>query len=123
MKKELTAWQRTALAHPHDVDVADEPDPICMHVGPRDRTVMLSCDIDAKTARTFGGPVWHVSVWPPSRTRAEAVLSGVGEDELFEEPGIHPQILHLRRRMTIEEIKLLGSSGDNQAGSEIQKTS
>src|SRR6516164_3461008 len=85
MKKELTVWQRTALAHPHDVDVTDEPDPICMHVGPKDRTVMLSCDIDSETARTFGGPAWHVSVWPPSRTRAEAVLSGVGEGELFEE--------------------------------------
>ena len=87
MKKELTVWQRTALAHPHDVDVTDEPDPMCMHVGPKDRTVMLSCDIDAETARTFGGPVWHVSVWPSSRTRAEAVLSGVGEGELFEEAG------------------------------------
>jgi hypothetical protein len=94
-----------------------------MHVGPKDRTVMLSCDIDAETARTFGGPVWHVSVWPPSRTRAEAVLSGVDEGELFEEPGIHPQILHLRRRMTVEEIKLLGSSGENQTGSEMQKPS
>jgi hypothetical protein len=121
MKKELTVWQRTALAHPHDIDVTDEPDPICMHVGPKDRTVMLSCDIDA--ARTFGGPVWHVSVWRPSRTRAEAVLSGVGEGELFEEPGIHPQILHLRRRMTIEEIKLLAGSGENQAGCQKQMPS
>ena len=112
MKKELTLWQRTALAHPHDVDVTDEPDPICMHVGPKDRTVMLSCDIDGETARTFGGPAWHVSVWPPSRTRAEAVLSGVGEGELFEEAGVNPQILHLRRRMTTQEIKLLGSSGE-----------
>ena len=108
MKKELTVWQRTALAHPHDVDVTDEPDPVCMHVGPKDRTVMLSCDIDAETARTFDGPVWHVSVWPPSRARAEAVLSSVGKGELFEEAGIHPQILRLRRRMTTEEIKLLG---------------
>ena len=67
--------------------------------------------------------MWHVSVWLPSRTRAEAVLSGVGEGELFEEAGIHTQILHLRRRMTTEEIKLLGSSGENQAGSEMQKPS
>ncbi len=28
-------------------------------------------------------------VWPPSRTRAEAVVSGVGEGALFDEPGVH----------------------------------
>jgi hypothetical protein len=47
------------------------------------------------------------------------VLSGVGEGELFEEAGIHLQILHLRRRMTTEEMKLLGSSGKNHPGSEM----
>jgi hypothetical protein len=55
--------------------------------------------------------VWHVSVWPPSRPRADAVLSGVGEGELFVEPGVHSNILHLRRRMTTEEIKQLGGTG------------
>src|SRR5260370_1171383 len=55
-----------------------------------------------------GGPVWHVSVWPPSRARAEALLSRIGEGVLFEEPGVRPEILHLRRRMTTEEMKLLG---------------
>jgi hypothetical protein len=59
----------------------------------------------------IGRPVWHASVWPPSRTRAEAVLSGVGEGALFEEPEVHSQILHLRRRMTMEEIKPLGGTG------------
>ena len=53
----------------------------------------------------------HVSVWPPSRPRAVAVLSGVGEGELFVEAGVHSKILHLRRRMTTEEIKQLGETG------------
>ena len=42
---------------------------------------------------------------------AGPVLSGVGEGALFEEPGVHSQILHLRRRMTMEEIKRLGGTG------------
>jgi hypothetical protein len=54
---------------------------------------------------------WHVSVWLPSRTRAEAVLSGVGEGVLFDEPGVHPKILHLCRRITTEEMKRLGGTG------------
>ena len=111
MKKEFTAWQRTALAHPHDVDMTDEPDPACMHLPAKGRSVILTCDIDMETARRFGGPVWHVSVWPPSRTRAEAVLSGVGEGVLFDEPGVHPRILHPCRRITTEEIKQLGGTG------------
>jgi hypothetical protein len=78
-----------------------------MHLPAKGRSVILTCDIDMETAQAFGGPVWHVSVWPPSRTRAEAVLSGVGEGELFEEPGVHSKILHLRRRMTTEEMKQL----------------
>jgi hypothetical protein len=46
-----------------------------------------------------------------SRTRAAAVLSGVGEGALFDEPGVHPKILYLRRRMTTEEMKRLGGTG------------
>lgn len=110
-KKEFTAWQRAALAHPHDVDMTDEPDHACMHLPAKGRSVILTCDIVTETAQAYGGPVWHVSVWPPSRTRAEAVLAGVGEGELFVEPGVHSKILHLRRRMTTEEIKQLGESG------------
>lgn len=82
-----------------------------MHLPAKGRSVILTCDIDMETAQTFGGPVWHVSVWPPNRTRAEAVLSGVGEGALFDEPGVHSQILHLRRRMTTEEIKRLAGTG------------
>jgi hypothetical protein len=111
VKKEFTPWQRAALTHPHDVDVTDEPHPACMHLPAKDRSVILTCDIDIETAQTFGGPVWHVSVWPPSRTRAAAVLSGVGEGVLFDEPGVHSKILHLRRRMTTEEMKRLGDNG------------
>ena len=110
-KKEFTAWRRTALAHPHDVDMTDEPDPACMHLPAKGRSVMLTCDIDTETAQAYGGPVWDVSVWPPSRPRAVAVLSGVGEGELFVEAGVHSKILHLRRRMTTEEIKQLGETG------------
>jgi hypothetical protein len=107
MKKEFTPWQRTALAHPLDIERADNADPACIHKTAKGRTVILTCDIDAETARTFGGPVWHVSVWPPNRDRAEVILSGVGEGELFEEAGVLSQILHLRRRMRTEEMTRL----------------
>jgi len=111
MKQEFTLWQHVALAHPHDVDLVDEPDPASMHLPAQGRTVILTCDIDIETAQTSGGPLWHLSVWLPSRTRAEAVLSGVGEGTLFHEPGVHPKILYLRWRMTAEEIKRLGRTG------------
>jgi hypothetical protein len=39
------------------------------------------------------------------------MLSGVGEGALFDEPGVHPKILYLRRRMTTEEMKRLGGTG------------
>ena len=110
MKQEVTLWQRRALTYPHDVDLTDEPDPACMHLPAKGRSVILTCDIDMETARIFGGPVWYVSVWPPNRTRAEAVLSGVGEGVLFDEPGVHPSILHLCRQITTEEIKQLGGT-------------
>jgi hypothetical protein len=100
MREKLTAWQRAALAHPHDAE--KEPDRACIRVPRKGHSVILTCDIDA--AQVFGGPVWHVSVWPPNRARAEALLSAVGEGVLFNEP----EILHLRRRMTMEEMKLLG---------------
>jgi len=45
--------------------------------------------------------------------RSEALLSRIGEGVLFEEPGVRPEILHLRRRMTTEEMKLLGSGGES----------
>ena len=81
-----------------------------MHRPAKGRSVILTCDIDEETAQTFGGPVWHVSVWPPSRTRAEAVIAGVGEGVVFDEPGINPKILHLRKRMTTAEMQQLGVS-------------
>jgi hypothetical protein len=82
-----------------------------MHLPARGRSVILTSDIDTETAQAYGGLVWYVSVWPPSRPRAEAVLSSVGEGELFVEPGVHSKILHLRRRMTTEEMKQLGGTG------------
>jgi hypothetical protein len=106
MREQFTPWQRAALAHPHEG--AKEPDPACVHVPRKGRSVILTCDIDEETAQVFGGPVWHVSVCPPSRARAEALLSGIGEGVLFNEPGVRPEILHLRRRMTTEEMKQLG---------------
>jgi hypothetical protein len=114
MKKEFTAWQRAALAHPFDVEQTDEAGPACIHKTGKARTVILTCDIDAETARTFGAPVWHVSVWPPNRNRAEAILSGVGEGEVFEEAGVLSQILHLRRRMRTQEMARLDASGSFQ---------
>ena len=82
-----------------------------MHLPAKGRSVILTCDIDIVTAHAFDGPVWQVSVWPPSRTRAEAVLSGMSEGALFEEPGVHSQILHLRWRITTQEMKRLSGAG------------
>ncbi|MGO9047506.1 MAG: hypothetical protein ACLQFW_11540 [Xanthobacteraceae bacterium] len=106
MREEFTPWQRAALAHPHDAEKG--PDQACVYVSWKGLGVVLTCDIDEETAQVFGGPVWHVSVSPPSRARAEALLSNIGEGELFEKPGERPEILHLRRRMTTDEMKLLG---------------
>jgi transcriptional regulator with XRE-family HTH domain len=39
---------------------------------------------------------------------AEELRRLTPEGVLFEEPGVRPEILHLRRRMTTEEMKLLG---------------
>jgi len=65
--------------------------------------------------------VWHVSVWPPSRTRAEAVLSGVGAGALFDEPGVHTQILHLRQRMTTDQVKQLAGTRTMMSARQIQE--
>jgi hypothetical protein len=45
MKNEYTPWLRAALAHPHDVEIADEPDLACMHLPVTGRSVMLTCDM------------------------------------------------------------------------------
>src|SRR5712692_9049356 len=55
MKQEFTLWQRRALTHPHDVDTTDEPDPACMHLPAKGRSVILTCDIDTETAQAYGG--------------------------------------------------------------------
>jgi hypothetical protein len=57
MKQEFTPWQRRALTHPHDVDLTDEPDPACMHLPAKGRSVILTCDIDNGDCRIFGRPV------------------------------------------------------------------
>jgi hypothetical protein len=107
VEKQFSPWQRAALAHPYDVDRDERFDPACMHVPRKGYSVLLTCDIDGESAQAFGGPVWHVSVWPASRRRAEALLSSIGEGDFFEEPGVRPEVLHLRRRMTTEEMKML----------------
>src|ERR1700687_1079872 len=88
MREKFTAWQLTALAHPCESD----PDPACIHGVLGEKSVILTCDVDDESSETLGGPVWHVSVLPPVRARAEALLAKVGEGVLFDEPGVHPKI-------------------------------
>ena len=108
MRKRFIAMQRQALAHPFS-DREERPDPACIwHAPTGDASKVLTCDIDDESIRVFGGPVWHASVCPPIRRQAKKLLAGVGEGVLFEEPGIRADIFHLRRRMTGEEIGLLG---------------
>ena len=95
--------------HPLDFEIADNPDPVCMHLTSRVHSVILTCGIDVETAQTLSGQVWHLSGSPPSRTRAENALSGVREGDLFEKHGMGSRIPHLRRQMTAEEIKRVGS--------------
>jgi hypothetical protein len=57
MKNEFIPWPRAALADPHDVEIADEPDLACMHLSVTGCSVMLTCDIGIQIAWTFGGPV------------------------------------------------------------------
>ena len=63
VKEKFTVWQLAALTHPHNGEEA--PDPACIHGRPGERSVILTCDIDDETMEIFGGPVWHVSVFPP----------------------------------------------------------
>ena len=101
VKERFTLWQLAALAHPYDG--GGEPAHACIHGRPGERSVMLTCDIDDGSAESFGGPMWHVSVFPPVRAKAAALLAKIGEGELFEEPGLRPQIFHMRRHMTAAE--------------------
>jgi hypothetical protein len=103
----LTAAQEAALAHPYDDEGA--PAAACTWRGADGRSAILTCDVDAETVHAFGGPVWHASVSPPIRAQAEALLRGIGEGALFDEPGVRPDVYHLRRRMTAAEIERLGS--------------
>jgi hypothetical protein len=107
-KEKFTVWQLVALAHPHNGK--DAPNTACIHGRPGKRSVILTCDIDDESSESFGGPVWHVSVFPPVRAKAQALLAKIGEGEPFEEPGIRPGIFHLRKRMTAAEIEQLGDS-------------
>ena len=101
VKEKFTVWQLAALAHPYNGEAALHP--ACMHGRPGERSVILTCDIDGENMEMLGGPAWHVSVFPPVRAKAQALLAKIGEGELVEEPGISPQIFHLRRRMTAAE--------------------
>ena len=96
------------MSHPL-TDSQDKPDPACIwHAATGDQSRILTCDIDEESVRAFGGAVWHASVCPPIRRQAKKLLAGVGEGVLFEEPGVRSDIYHLRRRMTREEIELIG---------------
>ena len=106
MADEFSVAQLAALSHPFNGLTA--PDPSCTQALARDRSAILTCDIDVDTIESFGGPVWHGSVCPPIRADAEALLAGVGEGVLFDEPGL--DVHHLRRRMTLDEIERLGGS-------------
>jgi len=108
VKEKFTVWQLAALTHPHNGE--DAPDLACIHGTPGKRSVILTCDIDDETMRIFGGAVWHVSVFPPVPAKARTLLASVGEGEPFAEPGISPQIYHLRRRMTAAEKARLRES-------------
>jgi hypothetical protein len=108
MSERFSTAQKLALAHPFEGNGA--PPAACMwRSAAGDRSTILTCDVDEETAEAFGGPVWHASVCPAERLQAELLLAGVGRGVLFDEPGVRPDIYHLRRRMTTAEIELLGS--------------
>jgi hypothetical protein len=108
MSERFSTAQKMALAHPFDGDGA--PDAACTwRSAAGDCSTILTCDVDEETAEGFGGPVWHASVCPPVRLQAELLLAGVGQGGLFDEPGARPDIYHLRRRMTADEVELLES--------------
>jgi hypothetical protein len=51
MKKRFIPWQRVALVHPHDIDLADEPAPPCLHLPARDRSLSLACGMGVTAVR------------------------------------------------------------------------
>ena len=76
MKNEYTPWPRAALAHPHDVEIAAEPDLACMHLPVMGRSVILTCGIGIEIAQTFGwagvaniGVAAYIKHGGPSRGR------------------------------------------------------
>jgi hypothetical protein len=54
MKNEFTPSPRAALAHLHDVEIADELCSAYRHLLAKGRNVMLACDIGIEIAQTFG---------------------------------------------------------------------
>ena len=107
MGEEFSAPQLAALSHPFDGGRV--PNSACTwYMLAEGGSAILTCDVDVETAESFGGPVWHASVCPPIRAHAEVLLAGVGEGVLFDEPGLAPGVYHLRRRMTLDEIKRIG---------------
>ncbi len=107
--EEFSAAQLAALSHPFDGE--ETPNSACTWYMPAEgRSAILTCDVDAETAETFGGPVWHASVCPPIRAHAEVLLAGVGEGVLFKERSLRPDVCELRRRMTLDEIRRIGGS-------------
>ena len=102
--KKFTAPQFSALSHPL-TGGEDAPDEACKRRTSKEgASGILTCDIDDETVETFGGPVWHASASPPVREYAESLPGGVGEGTPFDEPGMRPDIFHLRRRMAPDEI-------------------
>ena len=105
--EEFSAAQFAALSHPFDGEGA--PKSACTWYMPAEGgSAILTCDVDVETAESFGGPVWHASVCPPIRAHAEVLLVGVGEGVLFDGPSLPPDVYHLRRRMTLDEIRRIG---------------
>ena len=51
MKKASTPRERAALAHPHDVDRGDEPDPPWIYLPAKDRSIILTSDMEVAAAR------------------------------------------------------------------------
>ena len=104
MGEEFSRAQLAALSHPFDGEGV--PNSACMWYAPAEgRSAILTCDVDVETAESFGGPVWHASACPPIRAHAEVLLAGVGEGVFFDELGLRPEVYHLRRRMTLDEIR------------------
>ncbi len=107
MKEKFTVWQLAALAHPHNGE--DAPDPACIHGRPGKRSVILTCDIDDESMRASVVRC-GTSRYSAGPGQSPNLLAKPGEGEPFEEPGVSPQIFHLRRRMTAAEIDRLGDS-------------